>query len=197
MFVQIIVAEDVDEDILEVLDRWEHEVRPGAIGWLGTTAGLTPDGNLVVAARFASEEEARRNSERPEQDAWWAEVEKQLSGGVRFHDCREVATALGGGDDGAGFVQVMESRPSGPVQVQQIADDMAAFVGAYRPDVIGGLIASDGDRLFQLVYFTSEADARAAEAGELPPEAAAELEAELERWGPISFHDLTEPLLRS
>jgi hypothetical protein len=197
MFVQIIVAEGVHPDVVEVLDRWEHEARPGAIGWLGTTAGLTSRGDLVVVARFESEDAARRNSERAEQNAWWAEVEKRLPGTVDFHDCRDVATVFDGGDDTAGFVQIMESQPPGPLDLQALAAEMGAFIGRYRPDVLGAVLASDGDRLFQVVYFRSEEEARVAEARELPPEAVAELEASAASLGELRYHDLTTPMLRS
>jgi hypothetical protein len=197
MFVQFIVAEGVHDDILEVLERWEHDVRPGAIGWLGTTAGVTSEGNLIVAARFASEEEARRNSERREQAAWWEEAEKRMPGTVSFYDCTDVATMLGGGSDDAGFVQIMESRPPHPLDVQELADEMGRVMEDHRPDVLGVLVASDGDRLFQVVYFTSEEEARAAESKDLPPEVAAEVEENAALIGEVRFHDLLTPYLRS
>jgi hypothetical protein len=195
MFVQFIVAEGVHDDAIEVLDRWYDELRPDAIGWLGSTAGTTSEGTLVVAVRFASEEDARRNSDRPEQGAWWADAEKRLGGNVRFHDCREVATVHGGGDDAAGFVQIMESQPRESIDVSELADEMARYLTEHRPDVMGALVASDGDRLFQIVYFTSEEEARAAEAEEY--ETDDEFEAYEERIGEIRYHDLPAPRLLS
>jgi hypothetical protein len=195
MFVQVIVAEDVDEGIGDVLRRWHEEVRPGADGWLGGTGGVTSDGAFVLAVRFESEEHARRNSDRPEQGAWWAEAEKRLTGGVRFHDCDRVALVRGGGDDAAGFVQVMESRPAEPVDVDELADEMTGVIEQHRPDVLGGLVASDGDRLFQVVYFTSEEEARRQEAEQV--ETDEEFEAFEERIGEVRYHDLTAPLLMS
>ena len=32
---------------------------------------MTADGRMVALVRFDSEEAARRNSDRPEQGAWW------------------------------------------------------------------------------------------------------------------------------
>lgn len=75
------------------------EVRPGAIGWIGSTGGMNSDGELCIQARFASDDEARRNSDRLEQSAWWREMEQQFSGPVTFHGCRDVAMLLDGGDD--------------------------------------------------------------------------------------------------
>ena len=81
MFVQVIQgkATDVDE-VRAQLDRWLTEVAPGAIGWLGSTMGATGDGRFIALARFESEEAARQNSARPEQDAWWQQAVKLFEG---------------------------------------------------------------------------------------------------------------------
>jgi hypothetical protein len=46
------------------LHRWAADLTPEAVGWLGSTAGITDDGTLVALARFESEEAARQNSDR-------------------------------------------------------------------------------------------------------------------------------------
>lgn len=79
MFVQVIRAPVGDAAALDAaLERWETELRPGATGFLGLTAGITTttDGEAVLVARFEGEAAARRNSDRPEQGAWWAELEQ-------------------------------------------------------------------------------------------------------------------------
>ncbi len=69
MFVQVIQGQVSDsEQVRAAFDRWVRDLAPGAAGWLGSTAGVTEDGRFVALVRFASEEEARRNSDRPEQD---------------------------------------------------------------------------------------------------------------------------------
>jgi hypothetical protein len=73
------------------LDRWRAELQPGADGWLGSTSGVTDDGRFIAVVRFASEELARRNSDRPEQDAWWRQASKHLAE-VAFHDSTRVRT---------------------------------------------------------------------------------------------------------
>ena len=71
MFVQVIRGQVTDpEQVQAALDRWSLQLAAGAPGWLGTTAGVTGDGRFVALARFESEEAARRNSDRPEQDQW-------------------------------------------------------------------------------------------------------------------------------
>jgi len=73
------------------LDRWKVELQPGADGWLGSTSGVTDDGRFIAVVRFASKELARRNSDRPEQDAWWSQASKHLTE-VAFHDSTRVHT---------------------------------------------------------------------------------------------------------
>jgi hypothetical protein len=195
MFVQVIRgAVRSEDDAMAAMERWLEEVRPDADGFLGTTAGVTEDGELVVVARFASEEEARRNSDRPEQAAWWEQMEQQFTGAVRFHDCTDAATFLGGGDDGAGFVQVMESSSDGSVSAADLAAPAGDVVSEHRPDVLGGLVAvADDGTAFQVVYFTSEEEARAAEGQEMPPEVGEEMERIMRGLGEITYLDLHAP----
>ena len=73
MFIQFIKAKVKDEQGLRsTMDRWDSELKPGADGYLGSTAGITGDGTFIALARFESEQAARRNSERPEQGQWWS-----------------------------------------------------------------------------------------------------------------------------
>jgi hypothetical protein len=66
MFVQVIQGKVSDRAALRTaMDRWLSEVEPSSIGWLGSTGGVTEDGRFLLFARFASEEEAMRNSDRP------------------------------------------------------------------------------------------------------------------------------------
>jgi hypothetical protein len=78
-------------------------------GWLGSTAGLTGDGQFVALARFESEEAARRSSVRPEQDQWWMETSKLFAGEVIFRDSSDVIVNVNGDPGTAGFVQVMQA----------------------------------------------------------------------------------------
>ena len=76
MFVQVIQGKVKDpEQAHAALDRWSEELSAGAAGWLGSTAGVTEDGTFLATARFESEDAARANSERPEQDRWWSEAQ--------------------------------------------------------------------------------------------------------------------------
>ena len=80
MFIQVIEGRVTDADAIRAaLDQWVAEQSGNASGWLGTTAGTTDDGRFVALVRFESEDDARRNSERPEQGQWWAETSKLFS----------------------------------------------------------------------------------------------------------------------
>lgn len=55
----------------------------GSGSWLVGSAGSvapqgTEDGRFIAVVRFESEEDARRNRDRPEQDRWWSETAKPL-----------------------------------------------------------------------------------------------------------------------
>ena len=45
---------------------------------------MTEDGRFIALARFASEEAAQRNSQRPEQDQWWTQTATLFSGEPTF-----------------------------------------------------------------------------------------------------------------
>jgi len=181
MFVQVISGTVTDLDAFERLgERWEQELRPGATGFLGTTEGVTDDGRFVLVARFESKEAASANSARPEQGEFAAEMQ-QVTSDVVFHDCSRVVTLFGGGKDTAAFVQVMRGRVRDAAQADDLfahTADTEKVLGAARPDVVGEVIAihDDGDGYTDVVYFSSEAEARANEQRELPPEAQARLQ---------------------
>ena len=87
MFVQVIQGRVSDAgQVRAQLDRWQAELAPTSIGWLGTTAGVTDDGTMVALARFESEEAARQNSDRPEQSAWWEATEPLFTEPPVFHE---------------------------------------------------------------------------------------------------------------
>jgi hypothetical protein len=203
VFVQVIrgtVA--TEQEVLELLDRWREELAGDAVGWLGSTGGVTPDGELVLTARFASAEDARHNGDRPEQTAWWHELEERLTGPVTVHDCEDVALVRDGGQDEAGFVQVMVwpagAATTAAIDATTIADVGTALVEHHRPDVLGGLVgvAEDG-AVVQVVYFSSEDEAREAETRTAPDDAASDEMRVLEPLGEPIYLDLPRPRMLS
>jgi hypothetical protein len=202
MFVQVIKGQVSDAgQARAALDRWVEELAPGAGGWLGTTAGVTDDGTFVALARFESEDAARRNSDRPEQGAWWEQTAQLFDGEPTFADSSDVTPDVVGDPDQAGFVQVMQGRGSDPERARELmsssadADAWAQF----RPDIIGSLVVvHDAGAYTMALYFTSEEAAREGEQKEVPPELKAQME-EMDSLtvGETSFFDLRQPWLYS
>lgn len=199
MFVQVIQGAVVDrEQVRAAFDRWHAELAPSAAGWLGSTAGVTPQGVFVALARFETPEAARRNSERPAQTEWWMETAKLFSADVTFHDCDGAFTYLRGGSDDAGFVQIMQYRYDKPGRLREATERTAPLVGKFRPDIIGGLVVPHGDGgVTEAVYFTTEAEAREGERKEVPSDLKAELDREMGTMHDLVFFDLPEPWLHS
>ena len=200
MFVQVIQGQVADAgQVRAALDRWAEEVAPGAIGWLGSTAGVTEDGRFIALARFESEAAARRNSDRPEQDRWWAETALLFSGEATFKDSSDVAVDLVGEPDEAGFVQVMQGRSSDPDRARELMGEDSAAWTSFRPDILGSMaVGHEGGAYTMAIYFTSEAEAREGERKEPPPELQAEMgEMASLSVGEPEFFDLEEPWLYS
>ena len=200
MFVQVVQGQVPDAgQARAALDRWVQELAPGATGWLGSTAGVTEDGRFIALARFESEEAARRNSDRPEQDAWWAETSKLFSGEVTFRDGSDVTVDVNGEPDSAGFVQVIQGRGSDPDRARELMGQDSSEWAAFRPDIIGSVgVGHDGGAYTMALYFTSEEAAREGERKEPPPA----LKAQMEEMGKLNvgepeFFDLKQPWLYS
>jgi len=195
MFVQIIRARTSDPDgVRRQGQRWQEELQPGAEGFVGSTAGVSADGEVVTIARFADEDAARRNSDRPEQGEWWAGMEKLLDE-PRFAESSDVELLHGGGSNDAGFVQVMEGTCSDPDRLRSTIADAERMLKEHRPDLIGVLTAFHDGRFTQVNYFTSEAEARENEKKDPPPEATEQMAAMGEIMSVDSYIDLTEPQL--
>src|SRR6266480_2398085 len=98
MFVQLITGRTSDpEGLIRQLTRWDEEIKPGAIGFLGSTGGVTADGEMIGVVRFASAEAAQQNGARAEQTAWWNETEKFFDGQPTFRNTTDVTGLLAGG----------------------------------------------------------------------------------------------------
>ena len=196
MFVQVIEGKVSDPSAVKAaMDRWVAELSPGATGWLGTTAGVAKDGRMVAAVRFEDEAAARRNSDRPEQGAWWAEMAKLIEGEATFRDSDRVMVDVRGNPDEAGFVQVMQGGSTDPERAWKLMEQDDTDWSAYRPDIVGSVSIGHPDGRWTMVnYFTSEADAREGEKKELPQEMQDQM-AELNSLadGEPEFIDITDP----
>ena len=200
MFVQVIRGQVTDpEQVHAALDRWSEQLAPGAVGWLGSTAGVTEDGRFVALARFESEEAARRNSDRLEQGRWWMDTAKLFTGDVSFRDSSDVTEDVAGDPDRAGFVQVMQGRGGDPERAREIMAENPDEWAAFRPDVLGSVaVGEEGGAYTMAMYFTSEEAAREGERKEPPPALKAQME-EMNKLsiGEPEFLDLRQPWLYS
>jgi hypothetical protein len=200
MFAQVIQGRTANPEALDAaLNQWQRDLAPGANGWLGSTSGVTEDGRAIAVVRFESEEAARRNSNRPEQDRWWSETSNLFDGEPTFRDSNDVTVDVQGDPDQAGFVQVMQGRSTDPERARKLMDQDADKWAEFRPDVIGSVAIGHEDGGYTMVlYFTSEAEAREAERKEPPPELQAQME-EMNKLsvGETEFYDLTQPKIIS
>jgi len=200
MFVQAIQGQVSDAaQVRAAFDRWAQELAPGATGWLGSTAGVTEDGRFIALARFESEEAARRNSGRPEQDQWWAETSREFIGEPTIRDSSDVTVDLTGDPDTAGFVQIIQGRGSDPDRARELMAQDSEEWAKFRPDVVGSVaVGHEGGAYTMAMYFTSEQDAREGERKEPPPHLKAQMD-EMNQLniGVPEFLDLREPWLYS
>ena len=200
MFVQVIQGQVSDAGQLKAaMDRWTKELAPGATGWLGSTAGVTDAGWLVALARFESEEAAQRNSQRPEQDAWWSETAGLFSGPVTFQNSTHVSADMHGHPDDAGFVQIMQGMGKDPDRARELMENDPTDWETFRPDILGTMsIQHDEGAWTMAIYFTSEAAAREGEQ-KPPPAEVQEMMEELNSlmMGEPTFADLKDPWLSS
>ena len=194
MHVRFIRADVADVDGLRAhLERGEGQMTAGAVGFLGGTAGITAQGDFVALARFDSAAAGAANRERIEAGEWWRELLTYLDGEPEVKDTERVSVLMAGSDD-AGFVQIMEGTGD-PDALAALDEQFVAIAPEYRPDIMGGYRAYFADGTWaDVTYFTSEAEARAGEAREMPP-AVAKLFEEFGRVAGITaYHDLNEPL---
>jgi hypothetical protein len=198
MFAQVIDGRTSQPDaVREVMERWVEELSPGATGWLGSTTGFTSDGRVIALARFDSEENARRNSDRPEQDKWWFDMMAVLAGEPRVVESSDITLNLIGNPDDAGFVQVVRGRSTDPARMRELMTPTEEFQ-SFRPDVLGDVTLVCGDELITFIYFTSEDEARQNEKNGVPAEMQATMdEAMTLVAGEPEWFDLSEPILLS
>jgi len=200
MFVQVIKGHVSDAaQVRAHLDKWVAEVSPGAVGWLGSTGGVTEDGQLVALARFESAEAAQQNSDRPEQSAWWEGMAALFTDEPVFQNSTSVDIDTPGDPNQAGFVQVMQGRTNDPDRARELMASDPTDWQAFRPDILGSMnIGHEGDAWTMAIYFTSEAAAREGEKKEPPPEFE-EIMKEMDSLtvGETTYFDLKDPWLNA
>jgi hypothetical protein len=124
--------------------------------------GITDDEWSITVVRFASEAQARRNSDRPEQREWWRDASQHLAR-IAVHDASKVHTYGEGDAEEAGFVQVIQGYSDNLERMASLGRDQDKVLAGDAPHVLGMTVAEHADRpgdFTQIVYFTSEQDAR-------------------------------------
>jgi len=193
MFVQVIKGHTDDgAGLRQQLERWRTDLKPSAVGFLGSTGGIADDGTFVVVARFTDAASARTNSERPEQGQWWERTESFLDGEATFRESTDTTELFDGGSNDAGFVQIMEGRVADRAKAEAFeSPEMLDELRAARPDLIGGLrVWFDDGTFVDVAYFTSEEDARK---GEASPEFEQPSDDYMALFDEMTFVDLRDP----
>jgi hypothetical protein len=197
MFIQVIEGRTHDPDALRAwFETWQRELQPGAIGFLGSTGGITDDGSVIFVARFESRDAAEANAARPEQDRWWKECEMCFDGPVRFHESVEARVMEHGPMTEARFVQVMEGHCADRARAMGLEQEADPLLRELRPDLLGSMTVYHDDGEFtEVAYFTSEEEARRAEQQAMP-EAMVE---QFEEWSRVlhvdRYLDLHDPMV--
>jgi len=193
MFVQVIEGKAKDPDLLQRQgERWLKELKPGAKGYLGHTGGITADGIVIDVVRFDSEADARANSDRAEQAAWWNETAKAYDGDPSFSESSDIDLLFDGGSNDAGFVQVMKGKAKDPAAFRKWGKEHEGDLKQIRPDLIGGVDVYQPDGSFvSVAYFTSEAEARKNEKGMAEDPMMGEYMSHMA--GDMQFLDITKP----
>ena len=166
MFVQVIEGKVRDaKGVRTQLDRWSTDLKPGAIGFLGSTGGIAEDGTMIAVVRFADADAAAKNGARPEQTAWWNEMMTFVDGTPTVRESTDTSILFEGGSDTAGFVQVMIGKVSDRTKAEVLeTPELLEQLRKARPDLLGGQrVWFDGGEYVEVAYFSSEGDARTGE----------------------------------
>lgn len=93
-FTQIITVEGADQQALhDHVSAWDAEQSGVAPGYLGARI-LADDGEgrFLIEVDFSSEEEARRNDDRAETQAWAQKLSELATVGISHRNLRQVCT---------------------------------------------------------------------------------------------------------
>jgi hypothetical protein len=141
MFIRVIQGRATNPPgIRRDLGRWQRLLAANADGWLGSTAGIT----------------------RPEHREWWRDASQHLAR-IAVHDASRVHTYRDGGAAEAGFVQVIQGHRGDLERMAGLGRDQEEVLAREAPHILGMTVAEHADRpgdFTQIVYFTSEPDAR-------------------------------------
>jgi hypothetical protein len=194
MYVQFIKGRSSDPSAVQAqFDRWVQDLKSGAVGFVGSTSGITADGVVVSLCRFESAGAAAENGERQEEGAWWRDFVSSLDGEPEVKETEDAEVLLDRGCDDAKFVQIMLGSGD-PETLRDLDQRFLDEALDQRPDLLGSYRANFPDGTFaEVAYFTSEAEARAAESQPMPDDIKALFEELNAAVGDMTYIDITEP----
>lgn len=93
-FTQIITVEGADEQALhDLVGSWDADQSGSAPGYQGARVLADDDADeLIIEVDFSSEEEARRNDDRQETEAWASRLRELVDGEPDYRDLRQVCS---------------------------------------------------------------------------------------------------------
>ena len=201
MFAQVIQGRTSDaQGLRSAMEQWTRELAPGSTGWLGSTGGVTDD---TVHRRGAVRVRRRRGQELPP-----ARADALVGGDATTARRRGHVPRQRGRDPstcpairaGPAFVNVMQGHVTDAARAKELMAQMPSEdMAAYRPEILGSMAigSPDGDWT-QVLYFTSEAEAREGERKETPPEMQAVMDEMMTiSTGAPDFFDLRQPIPQS
>jgi hypothetical protein len=157
MFVLKVEARTTKADALRkhVL-TWPTEVGKRATGWLGNTAGVSPEGDFILLMRFVSEEAAWITMDLPENTRWWQVCGRHLDTKPVFTGSTDVTAILSGGSDDAAAVRITRGRAD-TNRFRDSLSQLETLAAKERTDVIGGIVAwHDEERFTEVLYLKSK-----------------------------------------
>jgi hypothetical protein len=195
VFVQVVLGRAADTAAFRrQLDRWTSDLAPEAVGFAGATGGVTTDRRAVLIARFESEDAARANAERPQQDSWWVETVTGALADPEVLETTDVTLHGGQGWESARFVQVMRAQVRDRRRFEAIEDEITPQFTHLRPDLLAAYRAwfPDGS-VAAIDYFTSEDEARAGEQREMPDVLGERFKEWMSLLADVEWFDLVDP----
>ena len=169
-------------------DEWHEREASKNAGWLGSTGGVASGGEWLAAVRYASEDPARAAARAAlDSDFFAAATTVEVTGDVHVLEGN-------GSPTGGRFVQFMRARVPDRHRLEAIEAAMGSQFAALRRDFLSGLRAWTGpDRLTVVDWFTSEADARAGEAIDIPADLGARFGEWMSLLHDVEWYDLNQP----
>lgn len=192
MFVRVVQASVVSKPLLR--NAWEHlqDAFAKHDAWLGATGGIDKDGRFHAWVTFTDSDSADRVFDDPDVSMWHDQFLRHLSEAT-VTPTSDARVLIPGGAS-AGFVQFIAGESSDKEKMEAVMLAFQQEVVAYRPDILGSMIAWPAPGTFRsIVFFSSEPEARQAESLEFPGGIEALLGEFMQVAGNLEYVDIRDP----